>query len=60
MKAKHPNDVLIVFRNFLLPVPAHGKALVAAKVAEAAGKQEKFWGMYNLLLQNQQKWSESR
>lgn len=59
LKAKHPNDILIIFRNFPLNIPAHDKAFLAAKVAESAGKQGKFWEMYNLLLQNQEKWSES-
>ena len=59
MKAKHPNDILIIFRNFPLAIPARDKALLAAKVAEASGKQGKFWEMYNLLLDKQEQWSVS-
>lgn len=60
LRAKYPNDILITFRNFPLSIPAHDKALLAAKVAEAAGKQNKFWEMYDLLLRNQQKWSTNK
>ena len=59
LKAKYSDNVLIIFRNFPLNIPAHDKALLAAKVAESAGNQGKFWEMLNLLLQNQQKWSKS-
>jgi protein-disulfide isomerase len=57
LKEKYPDDILIIFRNF--PLTVHDKAFLAAKVAESAGKQDKFWEMYNLLLQNQEKWSKS-
>jgi len=59
LKAKYPNNILIIFRHFPLDNPAHDKAFLAAKVAESAGKQGKFWEMYNLLLQNQKTWSTS-
>ena len=36
-----------VFREF--PLPQHADALPAAKAAEAAGNQGKFWEMYSLL-----------
>jgi len=57
LKAKYPNGILIIFRHFPLNIPAHDKAFLVAKVAEAAGKQGKFWEMYNLLLENQKKWT---
>ncbi len=57
MKAKHPNDIAIIFRNF--PLATHDKALLAAKVAGSARKQGKFWEMYNLLLDKQEQWSVS-
>jgi protein-disulfide isomerase len=41
-----------VFRNFPLS-EIHPHALEAAEAAEAAGKQDKFWEMYDLLFQNQ-------
>ncbi|MBS1796648.1 MAG: thioredoxin domain-containing protein [Acidobacteria bacterium] len=59
LKAKYPNDISIVFRNFPLAIPAHDKARAAAKAAEAAGQQGKFWEMYDLLLRHQKRWSRS-
>ncbi len=59
LKARYPDDIFVVFRNFPLPIPAHDKAFMASKVAESAGKQGKFWEMFDLLLKNQRKWSES-
>ena len=50
-------DLTFVFRNF--PLDQHQNARLAASVAEAAGKQSKFWPMYDLLFENQNKWSES-
>ena len=43
------------FRNY--PLAQHDKAAVAAKGAEAAGRQGKFWQMYELLYSNQSDWS---
>ncbi|HTC21033.1 MAG TPA: DsbA family protein [bacterium] len=42
-----------VFRNFPLS-EAHPDALNAAKVAEAAALQKKFWEMHDMLFENQQ------
>lgn len=58
LKAKYPNDILIVFRHRPLAIPIHDKAVLAAKVAEAAGRQGKFWEMYDLLLDKQKQWSK--
>jgi len=41
-----------VFRNFPL-TQAHPYAMVAAEAAEAAGLQGKFWGMHDLIYENQ-------
>lgn len=48
----------IVYRHF--PLPQHQNALLAAKTAEAAGAQGKFWEMHNMLFERQDKWSESK
>jgi protein-disulfide isomerase len=48
----YPNDVKVAFKN--LPLPFHDQARPAAKAALAAGKQGKFWEMYELLFLNQQ------
>jgi protein-disulfide isomerase len=50
-----PNDLKVVFRHF--PLPAHRNAVPAAKAAEAAGKQGKFWEMHDLLYEKQSDWS---
>ena len=50
--------VTFVYRHFPLS-QIHNKANVAAYAAEAAGKQDKFWEMADLLFDNQQTWKES-
>lgn len=47
----------VIFREFPL-VPTHPHALVAARSAEAAGLQGKFWEMHDLLFENQKTWHE--
>ncbi len=44
----------LVFRHF--PLSQHPKAIPSAKVAESAGKQGKFFEMYDLLYSNQDEW----
>ncbi len=48
----------IVFREFPL-VPTHVHALAAARTAEAAGLQGKFWEMHEMLYENQKTWHEA-
>jgi len=48
----------IVFREFPL-VSVHQYAAVAARSAEAAGMQGKFWEMHDLLYENQKFWSNA-
>jgi protein-disulfide isomerase len=47
--------VRIVFREFPL-VPSHPHALSAARAAEAAGMQGKFWEMHAMIYENQRSW----
>jgi protein-disulfide isomerase len=47
----------VIFREFPL-VPTHPHALPAARSAEAAGLQGKFWEMHDLLYENQKIWHE--
>lgn len=49
------NSLRVVYRHFLLP--QHGRAPLAAAAAEAAGRQEKFWEMHDLIFENQKTWS---
>ncbi len=46
-----------VYRNF--PLQQHQNARLAAQVAEASGKQGKYWEMNTMLFENQKDWSES-
>jgi protein-disulfide isomerase len=47
------NELRFVFRNFPLQ-ETHPAAYMAALAAEAAGKQDKFWPMHDLIYENQQ------
>lgn len=51
-------QILFVFRNFPLSA-IHLNAELAARAAEAAGKQGRFWEMHDLLYEKQQEWSVS-
>lgn len=51
--------VQFVYRYFPLE-GIHPNALGAAKTAEAAGKQNKFWEMHDLLFERQKKWSSEK
>ncbi|QQR54567.1 DsbA family protein [Candidatus Peregrinibacteria bacterium] len=50
----YEGQVNFVFRNF----PFHNNSVLAAKSAEAAGEQGKFWEMHDLLFENQLEWGE--
>ncbi len=51
-----PSKLRLIYRHFPLR-SLHPNAEVSARVAEAAGKQNKFWDMHNLLFKNQNDWS---
>ena len=54
---KVPNigkKITLVFRHF--PLSMHKNAVPAARAAEAAGNQGKFWEMSDLLFKNQESW----
>lgn len=53
-----PTKLRIVFREFPL-VPNHVHALSAARAAEAAGLQGRFWEMHDMLYENQKAWHEA-
>lgn len=55
---KYQSDISFQFRHLPLS-QAHPNAFAAARAAEAAGKQGKFWEMYDLLFRNQDVWSRS-
>lgn len=56
LESEFGTRVRFVFRNFPLE-RMHPNALVAARAAEAAGRQNKFWEMHDLLYQNQTAWA---
>lgn len=53
------NNLKIVYRHFPLN-QIHKNADLAARAAEAAGRQGKFWEMHDLIFDNQKQWSDSR
>ena len=54
----HPNKVALYFKNF--PLPHHRHAHPAARAALAAGKQDRFWQMHDLLFMNQFSLSDAK
>jgi cyclophilin family peptidyl-prolyl cis-trans isomerase/protein-disulfide isomerase len=57
LNAKYPDKVRVVFRHYPLIV-VYDKAALAAQAAEAAGLQNRFWEMHDLLFSRQQEWAE--
>jgi protein-disulfide isomerase len=53
---EYDGRINFVLRNF----PLHANSVLAAKSAEAAGEQGKFWEMYDKLFQNQREWGEQK
>lgn len=52
------DKVYFVFRHY--PLPTHKNAMVAAKAAEAAGGQDKFFEMHDILYERQKEWENTR
>jgi protein-disulfide isomerase len=59
IKTVYGDKVRVVFRHFPLPANVHPKAYDAARAAEAAGMQNKFWEMHDLLFARQRDWTVS-
>jgi protein-disulfide isomerase len=53
----YEDRVQFIFRNY--PLQMHKYAFLAARAAEAAGTQGKFWEMHDLIYDNQKEWSDS-
>lgn len=51
------NQMTYVFRNFPLDT-VHANAHIAAQAAEAAGKQNKYWEMHDMLYEKQSDWAD--
>lgn len=56
VRQKYGDDLKFQFRHFPL-VQIHQNAMVGHRAAEAAGKQGKFFEMYNVLYAQQQSWT---
>ena len=54
----YKDSLTLVFRHF--PLPSHANAMPAARAAEAAGKQGKFWEMHDKLYETQRDWSTEK
>ncbi len=54
--SEYPTDVKLVARYMLF----HGNSFPAALALEGAGKQGKFWEMYNFMLERQNEWSHRK
>lgn len=57
LSEEHSSEVKVVYRNFPL-INLHQNAFAAAKAAEAAGKQGKFWEMHDMLYEKQAEWEK--
>ena len=57
IEAEYGNQVRIIFHHFPL-AKMHKNALAAARAAEAARNQNKFWEMHDRLYLNQKAWAE--
>lgn len=55
---KYKNDIVFQFRNFPL-TSLHQNARAAARAAEAADKQGKYWEMHDVLYEQQKSWETS-
>src|SRR5919205_267132 len=53
----YDDRVHFIFRHY--PLSMHKYAFLAARAAEAAGQQGKFWEMHDLIYDNQKEWSEA-
>ncbi len=54
LQQKYPQELRIIYRHF--PLSSHDKAALATQAAEAAGLQDKFWEMHDLLFEQRDRW----
>jgi cyclophilin family peptidyl-prolyl cis-trans isomerase/protein-disulfide isomerase len=55
LQRAHPDDLRLVYRQYPL-LPIHDKASLAGQAAEAAGAQDAFWPMHDLLFARWDEW----
>ena len=58
MKQEFGDKIRVIFREYPL-VPSHAHALSAARAAEAAGLQGKFFEMHDQIFENQKAWDKA-
>ena len=58
LREEYGTNVNLVFRN--TPLPGNKNALPAARAAEAARMQSRFWEMHYLLLEKQTEWKDEQ
>lgn len=58
VKAKYGDQITFQLRHFPI-VSIHPNTMSAHRAAEAAGMQDKFWEMHDLLYERQSAWSDS-
>lgn len=56
LETDFPDNLAVVYRDFPL-TSIHKNAMNGAKAAEAAGLQDKFWEMHDMLYEKQDEWS---
>jgi cyclophilin family peptidyl-prolyl cis-trans isomerase/protein-disulfide isomerase len=59
LQEQYPEKVRLVFRHYPL-ITLYDKSALAAQAAEAAGLQDQFWPMHDLLFSRQQEWAEMK
>lgn len=61
LEARYPDDLRVIYRHFPLigtpEQPLHDKAALSLQAAEAAGRQDHFWEMHDLLFAEQANWT---
>jgi protein-disulfide isomerase len=57
LQCMYGSRIHFIYRNFPLKIPAHDKSYEASLAASAAGMQNKFWDMQNMLFSNQKAWT---
>jgi cyclophilin family peptidyl-prolyl cis-trans isomerase len=58
LRDEYGDDLRIVYRHFPL-ITIHDKAQITAEATEAAGAQDKFWEMHDILFERQSDWNSS-
>ena len=56
LRADYSDEVRIIYRHLPL-LSIHDKAQISAEASEAAGAQDKFWEMHDILFERQSAWA---